>query len=445
MSLESIALKVVQRLQDAGFEAFWVGGCVRDFLLGRPPKDYDVATSARPEQIEALFSQTVPVGRQFGVLLVLEQGFSIQVATFRAESDYQDGRHPSQISFANARADAVRRDFTINGMFYDPIRRQTHDWVEGLPDLRAKVLRTIGSPAERFAEDHLRLLRAVRLAAELGFTIEPATFAALRQLAHWIETVSAERVRDELLKLFRPPHAARGLELLRETGLLDRVLPELSAAIACEQSPEYHPEGTVYDHVRLMLDKLPLDAPLTLPWAVLLHDIAKPVTSTKDPGSGAIHFYGHEKVGAELADAILRRLKFPRRQIEDIVACVRHHMRFKDVPQMRKSTVRRMLLRPTFTLELELHRLDCLGSHGSLDIYDALVQELKALEAHPEMAPPLLTGDDLIAMGMAPGPAMGALLRQIREKQLQEELKNPDEARVWAAEQIRSRGEQDGA
>ncbi len=442
MSLESTARRVVQSLQDAGFEAFWVGGCVRDFLLGRPPKDYDVATSAKPEQIEALFAQTVPVGRQFGVLLVVEDGCSIQVATFRAESDYQDGRHPSQVSFANARADAFRRDFTINGMFYDPIGRQTHDWVDGMPDLRAKVLRTIGSPAERFAEDHLRLLRAVRLAAELGFAIEPATFAALNQLAHWIETVSAERVRDELLKLFRPPHAARGLELLRETGLLDRVLPEVSATVTCEQSPEHHPEGTVYDHVRLMLDKLPSDAPATLPWAVLLHDIAKPVTSTRDPHSGAIHFYGHERAGAELADAILRRLKFPSNQIEDIVACVRHHMQFKDVPQMRKSTLRRMLLRPTFPLELELHRLDCLGSHGSLDIHDTVVQELKTLESHPEMTPPLLTGDDLIALGMAPGPALGALLRQIRDKQLQEELKNAEEARTWAGEQIRSGGGQ---
>lgn len=436
MSLESVSVKVVERLQNAGFEAFWVGGCVRDFLLGRQAKDYDVATSARPEQVEAVFPHVVPVGKQFGVLLVVEEGCSIQVATFRAESDYLDGRHPSQVTFASARADAIRRDFTINGIFYDPIRRQTHDWVGGLADLRAKILRTIGTPEERFAEDHLRLLRAVRLAAELGFIIEPETFAALRQLAGWIRTVSAERVRDELVKLFRPPHAARGLDLLHASGLLAQILPELNAAVTCEQSPEYHPEGTVFDHVRLMLDQMPEDAPASLPWAVLLHDVAKPVTSSKNPATGAIHFYGHEKVGATLAEAILRRLKFPRKQIEEVVTCVLHHMQFKDVPRMRKATLRRMLLRPTFPLELELHRLDCMGSHGSLDIYEALRDELEELHRRPEMTPPLLTGDDLIAMGMAPGPGMGALLRQIRDKQLQEELKTPEEARAWASEQL---------
>jgi poly(A) polymerase len=368
-----LATGIVQRLQSAGFAAFWVGGCVRDFLLGRAPQDYDIATNARPEQVEQLFPRTVGVGRKFGVLLVLIEEQPFQVATFRAESDYADGRHPAQVTFTDARADAARRDFTVNGLFYDPLSRQLHDWVGGEADLRAKVIRTIGVPDERFAEDHLRLLRTVRFAAQLAFAIEPQTLAAVQRLAPAITTISAERIREELLKLFAPPHAARGLDLLRDSGLLPHLLPELAATITCEQSPDYHPEGSVFNHLRLMLAKLPPDASPSLPWAVLLHDIAKPVTATRDPVTGGIHFYEHEKIGARMAEEILRRLRFPSRQIEEITACVRHHMQFKDAPQMRKATLRRLLLRPTFSLELELHRLDCLGSHGRLDVYEFLV------------------------------------------------------------------------
>lgn len=431
-------MKIVQRLQNAGFDAFWVGGCVRDVLLQRKPKDYDVATSAKPDQVEGLFPHVVPVGKQFGVLLVIEDGASIEVATFRAEAGYQDGRHPSQVTFSSAKADALRRDFTINGLFYDPVRSRTHDWVDGVPDLEAKVLRTIGSPTERFAEDHLRLLRAVRIAAELSFAIEAETFAAIRRNAASIQKVSAERIRDELIKVFRPPHAARGLDLLRETGLLAAILPELEATVGCEQSPEFHPEGAVFNHLLRMLEMMPADAPPSLPWAVLLHDVAKPITFERDAATGAIRFYGHEKVGAELAESILRRLKFPRKQIEEIVQCVRYHMQFKDVPRMRKATVRRMIMRSTFPLELELHRLDCLGSHGGLEIYEALVGEIQELGRRPDISPPLVTGADLIALGMAPGPAMGVLLRQIRDQQLQEELKTPEEARAWAVQWLKT-------
>ncbi len=431
-------MEIVRRLQRAGFEAYWVGGCVRDVLLGREPDDYDVATSAQPHEIESLFPRTVPVGKQFGVVLVVEAGNQFEVATFRAESDYQDGRHPSQVRLADAKADALRRDFTVNGLFYDPIQARTYDWVGGEADLRAKILRTIGPPEERFAEDHLRMLRAVRLAAQLGFEIETATFAAVRSHAPWIQRVSAERVRDELIKLFQAPCAGPGLELLQASGLLQEILPEISATVGVEQSPEYHPEGTVFRHLVRMLEQLPEDADPALPWAVLLHDVAKPLTWTKDPATGLIHFYGHEKVGAELADAILRRLKFPRREIEKVVHCVRCHMQFKDVPQMRRATIRRLILRPTFPLELELHRLDCLGSHGGLEIYQFLVNEAQQLQRRPEITPPLISGDDLIALGMQPGPALGALLAQIRDKQLQEELKTPEEARAWAAAQIRA-------
>ena len=254
------ALAIVRRLQDAGFSAFWVGGCVRDFLLGRPPGDYDIVTSALPEQIEALFRRTLPVGRKFGVIVVVEHRQPFQVATFRAEADYQDGRRPGRVVFGDAMADARRRDFTVNGLFYDPVSKQLHDWVGGEADLRARIIRTIGAPAERFGEDHLRLLRAVRFAAQLDFTLEADTFAALKAHAHKIKGISAERIREELLKLLRPPHASRGLELLRQSGLLEQVLPEIAATIACEQSPDFHPEGTVFNHLRLMLQHLPPDA-----------------------------------------------------------------------------------------------------------------------------------------------------------------------------------------
>lgn len=441
--LRDTAAEIVRRLQDVGFAAFWVGGCVRDFLLGREPDDFDIATSAQPEQIEQIFKRAIAVGRKFGVMVVVEGEHQFQVATFRAEADYRDGRHPEQVTFADAKADAQRRDFTINGLFYDPIQNQTHDWVGGEADLRAKIIRTIGEPAERFAEDHLRLLRAVRFAAQLGFQIEIETFAAVRANAAKIRLISPERIRDELVKLFQPPYGARGLELLRESGLLEHMLPELAATIHCEQSPDYHPEGSVFNHLVLMLQQMPRDADPLLPWAVLMHDIAKPVTASRDAKTGSIHFYEHEKVGAEMTDDILERLRFPRKQIDAVANAVRCHMQFKDAMQMRTSTLRRLLMRPTFPLELELHRLDCLGSHGRLDVFDFLVAQAHALEKQPEVRPPLLTGDDLIALGMKPGPALGKLLAEIREKQLQDELKTPSDARHWATNRLQTKAPPD--
>jgi len=435
-SSRETAAGIVQRLQAAGFTAFWVGGCVRDFLLGRAPQDFDIATDARPAQVEKLFKKTIAVGRKFGVMVVLEGKEQFQVATFRAEADYLDGRRPEKVVFADARADALRRDFTVNGLFYDPISKKTHDWVGGEKDLRARIIRTIGKPEERFAEDHLRLLRAVRFAAQLDFEIEPQTFAAVKSLAPKISVISAERIRDELLKLFRPPHAARGLALLRDSGLLEHVLPEVTATISCEQSPDYHPEGSVFEHIKLMLGKMPPDADELLPWTILLHDIAKPVTAEKDVQTGAIHFYGHEKIGAAMAQKILERLRFPRKQIDAITACVLLHMQFKDVRQMRKATLRRLLLRETFPLEMELHKLDCLGSHGSLEYYDFLLEQAEELKKKPALRPPLLTGKDLMTLGMKPGPAMGALLHEIRERQLSDELKTSRQAKAWAKKQV---------
>jgi poly(A) polymerase len=429
--VKEAATEIVLRLQQAGFKAYWVGGCVRDVLLDREPGDYDVATSALPHEIEGLFRRTVPVGRKFGVMVVVEGEEQFEVATFRAESEYRDGRHPEKVTFGDPAADAQRRDFTINGLFYDPIRKELHDWVGGDKDLRDKLIRTIGAARERFEEDHLRLLRAVRLAVQLGFRIETETANAIKELAPTLQSISAERIRDELLKIFVAPHAARGLELLEEHGLLEQVLPEIAATRTCEQSPEYHPEGSVFKHLVKMLGQLPERANPSLPWAVLLHDVAKPKTASRDQ-AGTIHFYGHEQLGAEMAQAILERLKFPRKQTEEIVKAVRYHMQFKDVLEMRKATVRRVLLRPTFPLELELHRLDCLGSHGQLEVYDFLVEQAAELKRMPQLRPPLLTGDDLVALGMKPGPALGALLAEIREKQLQDELKTPEEAREWA-------------
>ncbi len=436
------AAAIVRRLQGAGFEAFWVGGCVRDFLLGREPGDYDIATNAVPDEIERIFNKTIAVGRQFGVMVVVEGGEQFQVATFRAESDYQDGRRPNQVSFGDPQADATRRDFTINGLFYDPVKQTLRDWVGGEADLKARIIRTIGKPEERFAEDHLRLLRVVRFAAQLGFEIEPETFAAVRSLAPKIRGISAERVRDELMKLFKPgvvgqaSIASRGLELLHESGLLAEVLPEIAACVTCEQSPDFHPEGSVFNHLRLMLAQLPPDAHELLPWAALFHDVAKPVTATRDAVTGSIHFYGHEKIGADMAVEIMTRLRFPKKQIEDVATAVLHHMQFKDAPQMRKATLRRMLLRPTFPLELQLHRLDCLGSNGMLDIHDFMVAQAEELAKQPQMIPPLLTGHDLKALGVQAGPVMGALLTEIRDLQLAEDLKSRDEALEWASRRV---------
>jgi poly(A) polymerase len=436
LSTRETAKAIVQRLQKAGFAAFWVGGCVRDFLLGREPQDFDIATDARPEQVEKLFQKTIPVGKKFGVMVVVENGQQFQVATFRAEADYRDGRHPEKVVFANAEADALRRDFTVNGLFYDPLTQKTHDWVGGEIDLRAKIIQTIGSPEERFGEDHLRMLRAVRFAAQLGFEIKLETLAAIKSHASKIKAISAERIRDELLKLFRPPHAARGLVLLRDSGLLEPLLPELAATVACEQSPDYHPEGSVFNHIGLMLEKMPANADESLAWSVLLHDIAKPVTAEHDAATGKIHFYGHEKTGAEMAEKILQRLRFPKKQTEEIVICVRNHMQFKDVMQMRKATLRRLLLRETFPLELELHRLDCLGSSGNLEHYHFLTGQAAELATQPAIRPPLLTGDDLIRLGLKPGKPLGALLEEIREKQLADELQTPRAARAWVKKRL---------
>lgn len=462
------AVGIVRRLQQAGYEAYLVGGCVRDMLLGREPKDYDIATSARPEEVGRLFPRHIEVGKQFGVLMVLEGGYQFQVATFRSESGYLDGRHPSNVQYSDARADAIRRDFTVNGIFYDPETKQHLDWVGGTADLQARVIRTIGDPDERFAEDHLRMLRAIRFAVQLGFRIDGATFDAVRRNAERIRDVSAERIREELERMFAPclqgvvqpgdedlplvggfvsraPRRAlvRALELLRLLGLLRCVLPELEATVGCEHKSKHHPEGSVYEHILLMLDHVSADADPLLVWCVLMHDIAKPVTMRIEPGSDTRTFHEHDKVGAALAESIMTRLRFTSKQIKLVSQIVRYHMQFKDVPQMRKSTLRRMMLRPTFDLELELHRLDCLGSHRDLSIYEFLLNARSELRSRSELVPPLVRGADLLALGMAPGPELGQLLHEIREKQLQDELKTREEALAWARARLSRSGDGD--
>lgn len=411
---------------------------MRDLLLRRAPRDYDVATSAQPDEVERIFSKTVPIGRKFGVVMVIEGGCQVEVVTFRSEAGYRDGRRPTAVAFTDAKADAMRRDFTINGMFYDPVLEKVYDSTGGRHDLEARVIRAIGNPDERFTEDYLRMLRAVRFAAELGFEIESETFGSVRRNARLICGVSAERVHDEICKTFGVKHAARGLEILRESGLLELIMPEVAAMEGCEQSPEFHPEGDVYTHTKIMLELLQetsgLDTHPLLPWIVLLHDVAKPAVAGLDE-KGIFRFPGHDKKGAEISEDILRRLRFSSKQAETITTSIRYHMQLKDVKKMRKSTLRRILLRPTIDLELELHRLDCLASHRGLDVYEFLVEEKMRLEKTPELGPPLISGVNLLEMGFRPGPLIGEILRRIRDKQLEGELTTSEAAVEWVKAQ----------
>lgn len=431
---DTSARDIVHRLQEAGFEAMYAGGCVRDMLRGVAPHDYDIATSARPEQVQSLFRRTVAVGAQFGVISVMINGGDFQVATFRSDGIYSDGRHPESVHFSNAEEDARRRDFTVNGLFYDPICAQLRDYVGGQADLEAKILRAIGDPEARFAEDRLRMLRAVRFATVLGFEIEPNTWKAVQKHATSIVEVSAERIRDELLKTFHSPLRVRGLDLLDQSGLLNQILPEMEALKGCEQPPQFHPEGDVWIHTRLMLSLLPAEISTPLLFAVLLHDIAKPATFSMDPAEGRIRFNGHDKLGAEMAAEILTRLRFPKKEIEATVECIAQHMAFKDVQQMRVSRLKRFLARPTMPDELLLHRVDCGGSNQDFSNYDFLVRKIEEFSQEPLIPPPLLTGRDLLAMGHKAGPRFKEILDAVQSRQLEGALNGHEEAVAWVRE-----------
>ena len=428
--MESFARKIVHRLRNAGHEAFFAGGCVRDSLMGKVPHDFDIATSARPEEVQALFPRTVPVGVQFGVVLVVEDGKEYQVATFRSDGAYLDGRHPQSVTFTTAEGDARRRDFTINGLFYDPIGKRVLDFVGGQRDLKTRILRAIGNPADRFAEDKLRLLRGIRFASTLGFEIEGATWNAICAGAPAISEVSAERIRDELVKIFVCSGRVRGFDLLDASGLMAKILPEISSLKGCEQPPDYHPEGDVFVHTRLMLTLLPERVPLPLAFAVLFHDLGKPATMERD-ATGRIRFSGHESVSAHMAGEIMRRLRFSNEEIEATVEMVYNHMVFKDVQKMRVARLKRFMARPTFEDELELHRVDCLGSHGLLDNYEFLKRRREEFANEPLIPPPLLTGRDLIGLGWKPGPKFKVVLDAVQNRQLEGTLRTRDEALEW--------------
>jgi len=427
---EAAARSIVDRLRAKGFEALYAGGCVRDTLLGIEPHDYDVATSARPEQVEALFPRTVPVGAQFGVILVLEQGQEIQVATFRGDGAYRDGRHPESVTYTDAEGDARRRDFTVNGLFYDPVKSEVLDFVGGRDDLKVGILRAIGTPSERFSEDKLRILRAVRFATTLGFAIDPETWKALLKWTQEIHTVSAERIREELCKILLSPNRVRGFDLLEESGLLRQILPEMEALKGCDQPPEFHPEGDVFVHTRLMLTMLKPDASLPLVLSVLFHDLGKPATRVVDE-TGRIRFNGHEGVSSEISMKIMQRLRFSNEVIDAVIPAVRLHMSFKDVPNMRVATLKRMMARPTFEEELELHRVDCLASHGMLDNHATLVARREEFGREPLIPEPLVTGHDLIAIGWKPGKRFADILQAVQTRQLEGFLKSRAEALVW--------------
>ncbi|MEI8311074.1 MAG: CCA tRNA nucleotidyltransferase [Verrucomicrobiota bacterium] len=430
--MEATATRIVRRLRDAGHEAYFAGGCVRDRLLGRTAHDIDVATSARPEEVQKLFPRTVAVGAQFGVIVVLEGGVEFQVATFRADGVYLDGRRPESVTFTSAEGDAQRRDFTVNGLFFDPIEGRILDFVGGEADLKAGIVRCIGVPAERFREDKLRLLRGVRFAATLGFRIDPPTWSALREMASLITAVSAERIREELVKIFVHPSRVRGFDLLDESGLLEVLLPEVTKMKGCEQPPEFHPEGDVFVHTRLMLSLLPETVSVPLVFSVLLHDIGKPPAYQVDE-TGRIRFNGHESLGAEMAERIFDRLRFSNAQTEAAVVAVQNHMAFKDVQNMRIATLKRFLARPTIDDELELHRVDCLGSHGLIDNYDFLLAKTEEFSREPLIPPPLVTGQDLISIGWKPSPLFKRILDAVQVRQLEGSLTSRAEAMEWVA------------
>ena len=420
------ALDTLRALRDHDHIALLVGGCVRDRLLRIEPKDYDIATSASPEQIAELFPNSQLVGAHFGVSLVVQSpGVEVEVASFRSEGEYTDGRRPDAVVFVSDPAlDARRRDFTVNGLFEDPISGEVFDYVEGRADLDARIIRAIGDPILRFEEDHLRMLRAVRFAARLDFGIEPNTLAAIRAQAPQIKRISAERIRDELVRILTQGHARYGFELLDATGLLDQILPEVKAFQGVEQPPEFHPEGDVWTHVLIMLEQL-RNAPPTLALGVLLHDVGKPAAFRR---ADRIRFDGHAEIGASLAEAILQRLKFPNDDVQQVRSLVSNHMKFKDLRNMRLSTLKRFLRLPHFDEHLELHRLDCLASNGYTDSYAYAAAKLNEFNNEELRPPNLINGADLIAAGYIPGPRFKDALATVENAQLEGAVDSKEQA-----------------
>jgi poly(A) polymerase len=425
------ATQIIQSLHQAGFHAFLVGGCVRDLLLGREPADFDVATNATPDEVMRVFPKTYAVGAQFGVVLVPdEQGHTVEVATFRSDHGYSDGRHPDQVRFSKTpQEDVQRRDFTINGMMLDPLTNDVLDYVGGRKDLEAGIIRTIGNPEERFTEDKLRMLRAVRFAARFGYIFEAGTMTAIQKLAPQIHQVSSERVRDELTKMLTEGRARLAFFMLYATRLLREVLPEIAAMKGVEQPPEFHPEGDVFIHTLLLLDNLPRPCSPTLAWGALLHDVGKPPTFQRGPDR--IRFDNHVDVGAKMAEEICRRLRFSADDTAQVVALVDNHMRFIHATQMSESTLKKFLRMPRFDEHLELHRLDCVASNGIMTSYDYVREKMAAIPPEVMRPTPLVTGEDLIAAGYQPGPRFKEILAAVEDAQLENRLQNHEDAMAF--------------
>jgi poly(A) polymerase len=446
---QQFAVSVIRTLRDRGHQAYLCGGCVRDLLLHRQPADYDVTTDATPDQVMRIFPETYAVGAQFGVVLVplpktdepapdapaSSKSNAIEVATFRSDVSYSDGRHPDAVRFSrDPREDVERRDFTINGLLMDPISGEVLDFVGGRADLDARLIRTIGEPRQRFTEDKLRMLRAVRFAARFDYQIDPATFTAIQHMARLIHQVSCERVRDELTKMLTEGHARRAFLLLDASNLLHEVLPEISAMKGVEQPPQFHPEGDVFVHTLLLLQNLPHPCPATLAWGALLHDVGKPPTFRVAPDR--IRFDGHVEVGMKMAEEICRRLRFSNDDTEQILALVQHHMRFGQITLMKESTLKKFLRMPKFEEHLDLHRMDCQSSHGDLSSYRFAQEKLAAIPPENMRPAPLVTGDDLIAAGYTPGPRFKEILSAVEDAQLEGRLQSTHDALEWIAHEF---------
>ena len=435
--MKAHAISVIRTLRDAGFPAFLVGGCVRDVILGREPSDYDVTTRAKPEEVMSLFPETYAVGAQFGVVLVPspDKTWTVEVATFRSDESYSDGRRPDSVRYSqDAREDVERRDFTINGLLLDPLNDEVLDYVGGRRDLEAQILRTIGDPERRFTEDKLRLLRAVRFAARLGYQIEPSTFSAIRKLAPQTHQVSRERVADELNKMLSEGRARTAFELLDVTGLLPEVLPEIFAMKGVAQPPQYHPEGDVWQHTLLLLENLPHPCSRTQAWGALLHDVGKPPTFRVAPDR--IRFDGHVEIGVKMAAEICRRLRFSNADTEQILALIQQHMRFGDLQRMKESTLKKFLRLPKIEEHVEQHRLDCVASHGDLSLYTFAREKLATMPPETMRPAPLVTGADLIAHGYEPGPQFKKILAAVEDAQLEGRLQSKEQAMAWAQEEF---------
>lgn len=440
--MKDSAVNIVRTLRQQGHQAYLVGGCVRDLLLGREPADYDVATDAEPGRVMSIFPRTVAVGARFGVILVQTSDTAeenVEVATFRSDGRYTDGRHPDEVRFTrDARQDVQRRDFTINGLLLDPLaNNEVLDYVGGREDLKSGVIRTIGEPARRFAEDKLRMLRAVRFAARFGYSIEAATLRAIQGLAPRINDVSHERVRDELVKMLTEGHARRAFELLDEARLLREILPEVSKMKGIAQPPQFHPEGDVWVHTLLLLEKLPENCPATLALGALLHDVGKPPTFRAAPDR--IRFDNHAEVGTRMAEEICQRLRLSNAETEQVCALVGNHMRFAELKRMRESTLKRFLRQPRFDEHLEMHRIDCLSSHGDLSLYEFAKEKLASTPQEQIRPGPLITGDDLIAAGYVPGPRFKQILAAVEDAQLEGRISSREQALELARSEFSAR------